>query len=696
MRRIRPVLALTLLVGIAPIRSRAADIDALVAALGGDDEQARAEARQLLPYQSLDAVPKVLPLLSSKKATVWTAAFNVLADFANEVAVPGREDERARMTSNLMTLLATDQPAEIKKRGLRLLPIVAPPSADLGPVAALLDDSDLREKARVALEEMATPSARGVLRARLSKADPVFQVALLNALGRLHDAEALDAITGLTKSDHPEVRVAAVRALAWTGDPGRLGTAREVIGASNAATRPDAIDALLRLANAIECKPEHRAAAMAAYREILANGQGVSKDAALAGLGRVGDASCVGPVLEALRTAEPPTSLVALAALRSMPGEDVTRALVDGFGSLSGTSRTPLIAVLGARKHPAVVPILETAARSDDASTRLAALAALGEAGLPEGLDTLLVAVKKEDQRERQAARAGLLALADALRARSIGDKAGAAYLAVLEAAGPNEKDLRRQAVEGIAAFPTPAAAGAVKSLAADKDLQEPAMRAILAVAGSLAAAKQSDQAAELYEVVRGLNPPADVMKTLAQRLAESGVKVDFQGLLGTITRWWVVGPFDLGDKNQGWDIDYVGEPNVNVVGRYMSGKSRVQWNQVTSSDPNGKIDLRKTVANRDHCLGYAYAEIVVAKPTDAVLLLGVDDSEKVWLNGEKVFELFTPRALKVDQDRVPVKLQEGTNRILLKLYQQSQGWEFCVRVVAPDGRPVPFTQKSE
>lgn len=178
--------------------------------------------------------------------------------------------------------------------------------------------------------------------------------------------------------------------------------------------------------------------------------------------------------------------------------------------------------------------------------------------------------------------------------------------------------------------------------------------------------------------------------------LAPGAHDTDLQGLLGIIGRWWVVGPFDLGDKNQGWATSYIGEPNVNVVARYMSGKTRRQWKRVESQDSQGKIDLRATIADRDNCIGYAYAEIELQKPVDAVLLLGVDDSEKIWVNGKQIFEQFTARPMQVDQDRVPVHLEAGTNKILLKLYQNTQGWEFCVRIVSADGRPVPFKQRSE
>jgi hypothetical protein len=33
-------------------------------------------------------------------------------------------------------------------------------------------------------------------------------------------------------------------------------------------------------------------------------------------------------------------------------------------------------------------------------------------------------------------------------------------------------------------------------------------------------------------------------------------------------SRWWVVGSFDLGEKNEGWETRYIGEPNVNVNAR--------------------------------------------------------------------------------------------------------------------------------
>ncbi len=332
----------------------------------------------------------------------------------------------------------------------------------------------------------------------------------------------------------------------------------------------------------------------------MASAQGPVKDGALAGLGRVADASCAPVILAAIRDAAPPTLLVGMHALRALPGEDATRALIDAYPKLPAPAQLALIPVLGARRDLLVLPVLEHLARSEQAETRKAALEALGDSDLPQAMNLLSAEAERGDEAQRAK----------------------------------------------------------VHEIIARHKLRE--------------------------------------IENRQRSLASGAHDTDLLELLGIIGRWWVVGPFDLGDKNQGWETRYIGEPNVNVVARYMSGKTRRQWKRVESQDSQGKLNLRATIADRDNCIGYAYAEIELDKPVDAVLLLGVDDSEKIWVNGKKLFEQFTARGLTVDQDRVPVHLEAGTNKILLKLYQNTQGWEFCARIVNADGQPVPFKQKSE
>ena len=691
------LMILSALVALLPATAQAGRLDDLVAALGGHDEPARSLARQLLPREGVAAVPKILPLLGRDDPNVWNAAFQTLSDLANEVSMPGREADRAAVAAHLMAFVVVSTTPDLKERGLRLLPIVVPDTFNLGPVAGLLDDPKLREKARVAFEEAGTTSARAVLRDHLGKSDPAFTAALLNALGRLKDAGSLDAIRPLTdEKNDPVVRVAASRALSWTGDPRDLETAKVVLSHASPADRSEAMDALLRQTIALERTGKNRPLAISTYFWLVSHGQGVAKDAALAGLGRVGDAACVAPVLEVISKAEPPTLFVGIDALRKMPGDDVTKAIVEAYPSLAADLKARMVPALGARKHPAVLPLLEEAASATEKPLRRAGIEALGETGVPDAVGPLVALNGRVHEDDRPVVVNSLLRLGDLLAASGRGDEAGTAFFYALSAVPARLSAQRRHALEGVATHPLADAYTPVKAAAADPALREPAVRALMSVAAALTAANQKAKAIDLYEIVRGMNPSTEVVQELVKGMAAAGSSADLRGLLGTVSRWHVIGPFELGAKHEGWDTVYVGEPDVSMVARFMAGKRRAQWTPVVSAEANGRIDLRKTVGNRDLCVGYAYAEIILDKPTDAVLLLGVDDSERIWVNGKKVFEQFVARGFTPDEDKVPVKLEAGTNKILLKIYQNGMGWEFCVRIVTPDGRPVPFTQKTQ
>jgi HEAT repeat protein len=695
MRNRRVWLALVLMLTLSPVTAWASTVDALVAVIAGNDEKARADARQAFRHESIEAVPRLLPLLAKEDDRVWRAAFNILADFANSVSVPGREADRAAVTTELMTLVAPAQPEAVKIRGLRLLPLVVPDGYEVGPVAALLDSPELREKARAALRDIGTPEARTALRNYLKKADPEFQCAILDALGQLHDTASIAVFKDFTANQEPRLRVAAARALSWTGDPAYLAAVTQVAASADPATRSDAWDARLRLLNSIADKGGNWQLVVNEFQAMLQTDDSLLKQASLAGLGRIGDGSCVAPIFAAIKDADNPTWMIGIAALRSLQGVDVARALVTAYPDLPPNAQLEIIPVLGAKKHALVLPVLIDAAKSTDPAFRSAAFAALGATGLPEAMETLVTAARDGQGADKPAAAAALLDLADALRLENKPKQAGPAYLAALQSA--QDKESRSRALTGITLCPVAEAYDLVKKAASDKDLQEPAVQALVGIAGVFAKAKQKDKALEAYQTIQQLNPSMAAAQEVVKGMYALGAKVDLSGALGIVTSWWVVGPFDLGPENQGWNADYLNrEPHVNLKSSYPSGDKTVAWKHLLSDDPNGKIDLRANLADRDQCIGYAYTEITVKQDTDAVLRVGADDSEKIWVNGKKVYERFIARGLVVDQDKVSVKLTAGKNTILMKVWQNTLGWEFCMRIATPDGAPVSFIQKTE
>ena len=74
---------------LTPAIVEASRLDDLITALAGNDDQARSLARQLLPREGVQAVPKLLPLLREENQLIREAAFQVLADLANEASAPG-------------------------------------------------------------------------------------------------------------------------------------------------------------------------------------------------------------------------------------------------------------------------------------------------------------------------------------------------------------------------------------------------------------------------------------------------------------------------------------------------------------------------------------------------------------------------------------------------------------------------------
>ena len=118
-------------------------------------------------------------------------------------------------------------------------------------------------------------------------------------------------------------------------------------------------------------------------------------------------------ILTAIRDAAPPTLLVGMDALRALPGEDVTRALIDAYPRLPSRAQLALIPVLGARRDPMALPMLEQLTRSNQPETRLAALEAMGDSDLPQAIEFLSAEAKQqrcdpagEGSRDHRAAQA--------------------------------------------------------------------------------------------------------------------------------------------------------------------------------------------------------------------------------------------------------------------------------------------------
>ncbi|MBS3762338.1 MAG: hypothetical protein KGZ25_03430 [Planctomycetes bacterium] len=156
---------------------------------------------------------------------------------------------------------------------------------------------------------------------------------------------------------------------------------------------------------------------------------------------------------------------------------------------------------------------------------------------------------------------------------------------------------------------------------------------------------------------------------------------------------WWVIGPFSNKNK-KGFSKAYPPEKKVDLAATYQGvGGKTVAWKRTQPADKpplgRGPINLKKLFDPAQNVCAYAFTEIESDHARDATLYVGSDDTIIVWINGDQVLSREVYRGAALDQDQTSIHLQEGTNRVLVKICQTWGGWEFYFRIGDVYGLPI-------
>ncbi len=182
--------------------------------------------------------------------------------------------------------------------------------------------------------------------------------------------------------------------------------------------------------------------------------------------------------------------------------------------------------------------------------------------------------------------------------------------------------------------------------------------------------------------------------------LKPDGLGLDIPGrqvLLPSINRWWVAGPFPAKPPGR-LDKVFPPEERIDLAATYETTNGKqVRWKKI-EREMTPKTDLAGEffvnlieVFPRDHndVVAYALTYLRAPEETEASLAFGTDDGVAMWLNGEEIHRHEIGRAYQSKEDRIPIRLKEGTNALLLKISQGGGGWGFCVHVETLDGQPL-------
>ena len=239
-------------------------------------------------------------------------------------------------------------------------------------------------------------------------------------------------------------------------------------------------------------------------------------------------------------------------------------------------------------------------------------------------------------------------------------------------------------------------------------DALEKAQKEVRAI---IEARKKADLAIAANYVYKAVKPPL-----LAKPAAvDADYKPDGSGF---IKHWLIAGPFPNYDKNPAFDVDCLkstggetgtrpdtqqeyqavfdarGNNREAERNQWFNGKSikkelRVSWRPIAFSKGiitplYRQIDSFMTF---DKICYYAACYINVKKDTQAILCIGSDDGNKVYVNGKLVTKINVPqgRGLRPDSEKTLVKLHKGSNLILVKILQGGGGLGHAMRFKNPD-----------
>ena len=158
------------------------------------------------------------------------------------------------------------------------------------------------------------------------------------------------------------------------------------------------------------------------------------------------------------------------------------------------------------------------------------------------------------------------------------------------------------------------------------------------------------------------------------------------------MTNWDLLGPLPLDESvNElkhlpGFEQDFLascgGETNPKVkVGQTVKiGGKKLKW--IRHAGMDSIINLDNAISKRSNVAAYAYKEIYSDDEGMYIFSLGTNDGGRLWINGVEVWDHPGARGCTPDADLIPVFINKGLNKILLKIEERGNSWGFCARIL--------------
>ena len=137
----------------------------------------------------------------------------------------------------------------------------------------------------------------------------------------------------------------------------------------------------------------------------------------------------------------------------------------------------------------------------------------------------------------------------------------------------------------------------------------------------------------------------------------------------------WLLGPLDDGADGFATSRDFETSP-IDLTETIISGAKEFSWKKQERNQQGygGLIDFQKIFGKMNNKSVYAYFRLQTSADSPAQVMLGPDDSVKVFHNGNEVFSKNVQRGPQQYEDLVNVQLKAGSNDFLCRFHNKTGG----------------------
>jgi hypothetical protein len=164
------------------------------------------------------------------------------------------------------------------------------------------------------------------------------------------------------------------------------------------------------------------------------------------------------------------------------------------------------------------------------------------------------------------------------------------------------------------------------------------------------------------------------------------------------ISDWYIIGPFAnprITDRRRlGLDSVYSPEIVTDTGVEYSGiGGKLIRWKYV-QTPPHGYLSLRDMIYPSEQVVTYALTWVWSDTERNIILMIGTDDGGKVFFNEKLVYRYLGTRNAQPDQVSIPVHVNIGWNKLLIKVENNIGGYAFYARFIDPENTLVTSARK--